>query len=342
MERQVLRREGGARRARALPPTVAILAMLLTTLATAPVRPAPGSAGGAVVVRDALDHPAGRRYAALTTTVAYTDTGREQRFVVPAGVTRLRVVAVGGRGASSDDAGAVGEGAVVTATLVVTPGLILDVEVGGNGALGNTDAPGGLNGGGAGGEGQDSAQGGGGGGASDVRTCARAATTCVTLGSRLLVAGGGGGNGAASDYGGPGGDGGGASRRGAGGSGSADTEGAGGYPGISRRGGAGGAPGSPGANADTGTGGGAGGTGVGGDGGSGGEGGGGGGGGGGYYGGGGGGGGSGGTSSDGDGGGGGGGGGSSFVARGATGVSLGLAPRGVHPSITISYVRSRR
>jgi len=242
-----------------------VLALLLAATMLGPGRP---GGRGAVVAGGAPGGAAGSGSAAVTTTVAYTDTGQEQHFVVAAGVTHLRVVAVGGRGGSDDNAGAVGRGAVVTATLVVTSGLTLYVEVGGDGALGNTNASGGFNGGGAGGEGQNYAQGGGGGGASDVRTCARAAVTCATLGSRLLVAGGGGGSGAASDYGGPGGGGGG----------------------------------------------------------------------GGYYGGGGGGGGGGGSSSDGDGGGGG---GSSFVARGATRVSMSLAPRGTPPSITISDVRDR-
>jgi len=40
--------------------------------------------------------PAG---SAPLTTVAYASMGREQRFVVPTGVTALRIVAVGGRGA---------------------------------------------------------------------------------------------------------------------------------------------------------------------------------------------------------------------------------------------------
>ncbi len=270
--------EGGARRAWALPPTVVIMATLLATVATAPVRPASWSAMG---TGGAPGRPVGSGSAPLT-TVAYTSTGQEQRFVVPTGVTRVRVVAVGGRGrgGSDESAGAGGRGAVVTATLVVTPGLTLYVEVGGDGALGDTDAPGGFNGGGKGSEGNNGYDlGGGGGGASDVQTCARAATTCATLRSRLVVAGGGGGGGAAPANGGNGGDGGAAGRRGEGGGGRYDPEGTGGSPGVSRRGGAGGAAGDVGEDGGPGTGGDAGRAGGGGGGGTGG----GGGGGGGYY-----------------------------------------------------------
>lgn len=115
-------------------------------------------------------------------TKTFSTTGAEQTFAVPDGVTSLDVVAVGGRGGP----GVVGApglfGAVLSARLAVTPGQILFVEVGGNGAV----FSGGFNGGHQGGAG--GYVGGGGGGATDIRTT-------TTEGSRLITAGGGGGGG---------------------------------------------------------------------------------------------------------------------------------------------------
>ncbi|WGY01886.1 PASTA domain-containing protein [Nocardioides sp. QY071] len=120
-------------------------------------------------------------------SVTFLPTGGEQTFAVPAGVTTLHAVAVGGRGGNGASGGAGGYGALVSADLSVAPGQILYLEVGGNGV----GALGGFNGGGAGGSGSDA--GGGGGGASDIRLAPRAAGTSLTL--RLLVAAGGGGGG---------------------------------------------------------------------------------------------------------------------------------------------------
>jgi hypothetical protein len=117
-------------------------------------------------------------------TETFISTGAEQSFVVPAGVTSLRVRAVGGAGeaAFSDSPfqapAPAGSGAVVTATVPVTPGETLYVEV----------AASGFGGGGSAGPG-----GGNGGGASDVRMVSSASEG--SLESRLLVAGGGGGGG---------------------------------------------------------------------------------------------------------------------------------------------------
>jgi len=108
-------------------------------------------------------------------------TGGEQTFTVPAGVTSVHVVAVGGRGGSSGGVG--GAAAQASGNLTVTPGQTLYLEVGGNGrSLGG----GGFNGGAAGAA--------GGGGASDVRTVSH--TAASSLEHRLLVASGGGGGGA--------------------------------------------------------------------------------------------------------------------------------------------------
>lgn len=148
----------------------------------------------------------------------YLFTGDEQTYTVPAGVSSVRITAVGAPGnASSTAAG--GRGAVVTATVGVSAGATLYVEVGGTGAAEPTAN---FNGGGPGGS-----EGGGGGGASDVRTCSAgqctafypehtsdclataaqlgAPSTACTPDPRLVVAGGGGGAGT-NATGGSGGD----------------------------------------------------------------------------------------------------------------------------------------
>jgi hypothetical protein len=131
-------------------------------------------------------------------------TPGEQPFVVPPGVTSVKVTLVGGNGAAGTGAPG-GPGATVSGTLTVSPGETLYAEVGGNGvALGTgINDMGGYNGGGAGGLRQTfgtASGGGGGGGASDVRRCSPSAPpvgcgVAQSLASRLLVAGGGGGGG---------------------------------------------------------------------------------------------------------------------------------------------------
>lgn len=122
----------------------------------------------------------------------FISTGTEQTFVVPADVTTIHAIAIGGRGGDGDTGGPGGYGAVVSADLPVTPGQTLYIEVGGNGKSGTEGGGGGFNGGGNGGEGAYT-DGGGGGGATDIRTAPRAAG--VSLYQRLLVAAGGGGSG---------------------------------------------------------------------------------------------------------------------------------------------------
>jgi hypothetical protein len=131
---------------------------------------------------------------AYTQSVPFTYTGSEQTFTVPDGVHSLHVVLVGGRGGSADgpagtDVG--GFGALLGATLAVSPHDTLYVEVGGNGEAGGVDqgGQGSFNGGGEGGR----AFGAAGGGASDVRTLSMEENFQSSLASRLLVAGGGGG-----------------------------------------------------------------------------------------------------------------------------------------------------
>lgn len=123
---------------------------------------------------------------------SYASTGSEDSFSVPAGVTQVSVVAVGGAG---DNTGwAYVPAAQVSGVLTVSPAAVLYVEVGGDGPSG------GFNGGGVGGSGS-CCNGSRGGGASDVRTVSSADSG--SLASRLLVAGGSGGEGGAG--GGPGG-----------------------------------------------------------------------------------------------------------------------------------------
>jgi hypothetical protein len=127
--------------------------------------------------------------AGSASATTFTTPG-EQTFVVPAGVHRIHVDAIGGGGGTGGSAG--GLGGTASGDLNVTAGETLFVEVGSRGGDASSSAPGagGANGGGPGGA-QGPAPGGGGGGASDVRTTS--ASAGGSLGSRLIVAGGGGG-----------------------------------------------------------------------------------------------------------------------------------------------------
>lgn len=249
-------------------------------------------------------------------------TGTEQKFIVPHGVTKIKVVAFGAAGAGVrgvgcgprmfdlDTGACFGRGGRVEAEIPVKPEEKLYVNVGGKGG----SVAGGFNGGGNPGITASYGYGNGGGGASDVRAGGH------SLRDRIFVAAGGGGEGFGQDYnvsvGGNGGGttgGNGSGEFGGGGSGGSQTQGgAGGSAGSS-----GGASGEPGGNGALGLGGygGSGGVGSNNDGGSGG------GGGGGYYGGGGGGG-SGAYPCCVYGAGGGGGGGSSFVESSAAHVHM--------------------
>lgn len=111
------------------------------------------------------------------TTQTFTYTGSSQTWVVPPCVYDVQVTVAGAEGGG----GSGGNGAVVTATLSVTPGQTLQMNVGGSG-----QCPGaGWNGGGAGDPGLYTSC--GGGGASDIRV------SPYNLSNRLIVAGGGGG-----------------------------------------------------------------------------------------------------------------------------------------------------
>ena len=120
--------------------------------------------------------------AVAATTTSFSYTGAAQTWTVPNGVTSIRVLIKGASGAYTN--GGLGES--ISATLAVTPGETLQINVGQSGAAGNgsTPAPATFGGGGLG-----SKYGGSGGGASDIRDGAYA------LANRILVAGGGGGGG---------------------------------------------------------------------------------------------------------------------------------------------------
>lgn len=128
-----------------------------------------------------------------TTTFSYT--GSSQTFTVPAGVTSITIDAsgaVGGNAADRLTTNAVGgSGSRASGTLAVTPGQVLQINVGG---AGSATGAGGFNGGGNGGTaaaGTSCSGGGagGGGGASDVRIGA------YSLTDRVIVGAGGGGSG---------------------------------------------------------------------------------------------------------------------------------------------------
>jgi hypothetical protein len=170
----------------------------------------------------------------------FTYTGHEQKFVVPSGVTKVTVVALGAAGAGVRGVGCgplaaydtgvcFGRGGRLEAEITVTPGEKLYVNVGGKGG----SVAGGFNGGGNPGITASYDYGNGGGGASDIRAGGH------SLKDRIIVAAGGGGEGFGQEYEvSVGGNGGGAT----GGNGSGEF-GEGGSGGSQTQGGAGGAAG---------------------------------------------------------------------------------------------------
>ena len=127
-------------------------------------------------------------------TTTFNHTGAVQTYTVPSGVNSIEIKTWGAKGGGANG----GLGGYTKGELVVTPGTVLYVYVGGTptAQLG----PGGFNGGGSvtalpcGGP----SDGFPGGGASDVRTS-------TSLNDRLIVAGGGGGQGYSNGLGGAGG-----------------------------------------------------------------------------------------------------------------------------------------
>lgn len=118
------------------------------------------------------------------TTVTFNYTGAAQTWTVPACVSSINVSVAGGQGGGSYG----GSGSIVTGTITVTPGQVLQINVGGMG-----NCPGsGWNGGGSGANGAVASC--GGGGASDIRVVP------YTLANRVVVASGGGGTGGGDTY----------------------------------------------------------------------------------------------------------------------------------------------
>jgi hypothetical protein len=129
-----------------------------------------------------------------TFTCSYVYTGGEQTFVVPSGITSVKVIAIGAAGGADGSGNPGGEGEKVTGTLTgLSSGQTLYVEIGQQPDTATTGSgynlPGSFNGGGGPGYGGVA---GAGGGASDVRTIS--STQNGSLASRLIVAGGGGGH----------------------------------------------------------------------------------------------------------------------------------------------------
>ncbi len=167
-------------------------------------------------------------------TCAFGYTGAPVAWTVPAGVTAIAVVADGAQGGDGSN-GTGGLGGQATTDVPVTPGEVLQLDVGGAGSATAADGAGGWNGGAAGGK-----LSGGGGGASDIRAGACTAALTCDIGKAVLIAGGGGGGGftytASDDSLGAGGSGGGTT----GGDSPASANAAGGYGGSQTAGGAGG------------------------------------------------------------------------------------------------------
>ena len=107
-------------------------------------------------------------------------TGGAQYAVVPAGITQATVTVAGAQGSGGNG----GYGGSVTATIPVTPGETLTINVGGIGGYNGSGASGGDGCGSPGGDGSDVRQGGG------------------ALGNRVVVGGGGGGGGCDNGFGG--------------------------------------------------------------------------------------------------------------------------------------------
>ncbi|GAA4355356.1 hypothetical protein GCM10023185_18110 [Hymenobacter saemangeumensis] len=122
-------------------------------------------------------------------TVTFNFTGGVQTYTVPAGVTQLSVAARGAQGGSNGGGYYGGSGALVQATLTVTPGETLSLYVGGAGSPAPFAAGGGGYNGGGNGSYSGGNRGGGGGGATDIRRGGTAFT------NRVVVAAGGGGGG---------------------------------------------------------------------------------------------------------------------------------------------------
>ncbi len=132
-------------------------------------------------------------------SVDFVYSGAPEPYIVPAGVTSIRVLAWGAEGGAGGDPGGLGGEAI--ATLPTTPGERLEVRIGGRGGTSSDTTGGGYNGGAGVRSTGGQSPSGSGGGATDIRRAP------YGLDDRLLVAagGGGGGDGAYQSFGGDGG-----------------------------------------------------------------------------------------------------------------------------------------
>ena len=128
--------------------------------------------------------------AAVAEADSFAYTGGEQTYTVPAGVSNVRITAIGAAGGSPAAGAGLpgGRAAMIVGIAAVTPGQVLYVSVGGTGG----QPAGGFNGGGDGGI-REGDMAWGGGGASDVSSLPDSAGL-ASLQSRLIVAAGGGGS----------------------------------------------------------------------------------------------------------------------------------------------------
>ncbi|HLP54923.1 MAG TPA: T9SS type A sorting domain-containing protein [Fluviicola sp.] len=144
------------------------------------------NAGRLGVITTAFLSIAGAATAQTTIVDSINFSGGLATYTIPCGVTTVTIEAYGAQGGSgavgaSVPGGTGGLGGYASGTLTVTPGDVLNVLVGGQGAT----PTGGFNGGANGG----STNAGGGGGATDIRI------NGTTEADRVLTAGGGGGGG---------------------------------------------------------------------------------------------------------------------------------------------------
>ena len=171
---------GASRVARRHAAATAVLALATTSLAggllladASPAAAQPTPACGAPTISGS------------TATVICSYTGAAQYWTVPDGVTGATFTLYGAEGGAGDGTPPGGRGAEVTGTLTVTPGAVLQVNVGQAGAENSGES---FGGGGAG-----HGDSGGGGGLSSV--ISPAADGSYSLSDALLVAAGGGGTG---------------------------------------------------------------------------------------------------------------------------------------------------
>jgi hypothetical protein len=141
------------------------------------------SGNGFVVITNLSSVTGGPISTGSSSTITFPYTGAVQSFTVPSCVSSITVDAKGAQGGGTSG----GLGGRVQCVYTVTPGSVLSIYVGGQGAGLGSNAAGGFNGGGNSGTSGGTYNGSGGGGASDVRVGGTA------LSNRIIVAGGGGG-----------------------------------------------------------------------------------------------------------------------------------------------------